>query len=75
MIPSAVDLPGIFSGPDLVRVAPWITVVLATEMGPGNLDLPDVIITLSKPLEDDDMLACAPFGRAEGTQSRPSVPR
>ena len=70
MIFTAVDLPGIFNGPDLVRVAsiswPWVTAVLAKEMGSGNLDLPDVIITVSKPLEDEDVLACASLAEQKG---------
>jgi FixJ family two-component response regulator len=70
MILTAADLPGTFSGPDLVRVAsiswPWITVVVAKEMGSGNLDLPEVVITISKPIQDDDVLACASLAEAKG---------
>jgi CheY-like chemotaxis protein len=70
MILSAVNLPGIFSGPDLVRVAsiswPWVTVVLAKEMGSGKLELPDAILTVSKPFQDDDLLACAFLAEQKG---------
>jgi hypothetical protein len=56
MMFTAVDLPGVFGGPDLVRVAsiwPWMIVVLAKEIDPGNLNLPAVVIIVSKPFQDD----------------------
>ena len=68
-----MNLPGIFNGPDLVRVAsiswPWITVVLAKEMGAGNLEIPDVVITVSKPFEDDDVLSYAFLAERKGRNS------
>jgi hypothetical protein len=70
MIFTAVDLAGIFSGPDLVRVAsiswPWMIVVLAKEMDSGNLDLPDPIITVFKPFQDDDVLDYASLAEVKG---------
>ena len=63
MILTAVDLPGIFDGPDLARIAaiswPRITVVVAKGIGSFDLDLPDVVHSVSKPFEDDDLLAYA----------------
>jgi FixJ family two-component response regulator len=63
MILTAVGLPGIFDGPDLARIAaiswPRITVVVAKGMGSFDLDLPDVVKTVSKPFEDDDVLSYA----------------
>jgi DNA-binding NtrC family response regulator len=71
MIFTAADLPGTFSGPDLVRVAsiswPWITVVVAKEMGSAKLDLPEATITVFKPIQDDDVLACASLAEAKGS--------
>jgi FixJ family two-component response regulator len=70
MIFTAVDLPGIFDGPDLAHVAaiswPWITVVVAKGTGSYTLDLPDAIITVSKPFEDDDVLSYAFLAEKKG---------
>lgn len=71
MILTAVDLPGIFDGPDLARIAsiswPRITVVVAKGvMGSLDLNLPDVVQTVSKPFEDDDLLSYAFLAEKKG---------
>jgi hypothetical protein len=62
--------PGIFDGPDLAHVAaiswPWITVVVAKGTGSYTLELPDAIITVSKPFEDDDVLSYAFLAEKKG---------
>jgi FixJ family two-component response regulator len=63
MILSAVDLPGIFNGSDLVRVArlswPRITIVVAQEAGSVNPDVPAGTIIMTKPLEEEEVLGAA----------------
>jgi len=35
-------------------------------MGSGNLDLAEIIITVFKPFQDDDVLACASLAEKKG---------
>jgi FixJ family two-component response regulator len=70
MILTAIDLPGIFNGPDLARIAaiswPRITVVVAKEMGSRDLNLPDVAMIVSKPFQDGDVLSYAFLAEKKG---------
>ena len=63
MILTAVDLPGIFDGSDLVRVArlswPRITIVVAQEAGSMISDVPSGTIIMTKPLEEEEVLGAA----------------